>query len=143
MFNRRIGSVKAVDDVSFSVLKGETLGVVGESGCGKSTLARVLMGLIPQDEGRVIFDGDLVGGRQGMSLRDLRRNMQIVFQDSDSSLNPRLPVADSIVDGPATTGRAAPKPRRSPMICCKGSASIPASLPCATPMRCRAAKNSV
>src|SRR5277367_2000953 len=83
MLNRKIGSIKAMDAISFDVLKGETLGVVGESGCGKSTLARVVMGLIPQDQGRIIFDGDLVGGPQGMSLRDLRRNMQIVFQDSD------------------------------------------------------------
>jgi peptide/nickel transport system ATP-binding protein len=104
VLDRRIGSVKAVDDVSFTVLKGETLGVVGESGCGKSTLARVLMGLTPQDDGRIIFDGDLVGGPQGMSLRELRRNMQIVFQDSDSSLNPRLPVADSIAYGPRVHG---------------------------------------
>jgi peptide/nickel transport system ATP-binding protein len=104
LLNRRIGFIKAVDDVSFAVLKGETLGVVGESGCGKSTLARVLMGLIPQDDGRIIFDGDLVGGPQGMSLRELRRDMQIVFQDSDSSLNPRLPVADSIAYGPRVHG---------------------------------------
>jgi peptide/nickel transport system ATP-binding protein len=101
---RSNASIKAVDDVSFSVLKGETLGVVGESGCGKSTLARILMGLIPQDTGRIIFDGDLVGGQQGLSMRELRRNVQIVFQDSDSSLNPRLPVADSIAYGPRVHG---------------------------------------
>jgi peptide/nickel transport system ATP-binding protein len=100
LFRRRNASIKAVDDVSFSVLKGETLGIVGESGCGKSTLARILMGLIPQDRGRIIFDGDLVGDEQGLPLRELRRNVQIVFQDSDSSLNPRLPVADSIAYGP-------------------------------------------
>jgi len=104
VLNRRIASIKAVDDVSFAVLKGETLGVVGESGCGKSTLARVLMGLIAQDKGEIIFDGELVGGTDGLSLRDLRRNMQIVFQDSDSSLNPRLPVADSIAYGPRVHG---------------------------------------
>jgi len=102
--NRKIASIKAVDDVSFVVLKGETLGVVGESGCGKSTLARVLMGLVAQDQGRIIFDGELVGGPHGLSLRDLRRNMQIVFQDSDSSLNPRLSIADSIAYGPRVHG---------------------------------------
>jgi peptide/nickel transport system ATP-binding protein len=104
MLRRANLSIKAVDQVSFSVFKGETLGVVGESGCGKSTLARVLMGLIPQDDGRIIFDGDLVGGPQGLSMRELRRNMQIVFQDSDSSLNPRLAVADSIAYGPRVHG---------------------------------------
>ncbi len=101
---RKIGAIEAVDDISFSVLKGETLGVVGESGCGKSTLARVLMGLIPSDTGRIIFDGELVGGIRGLSLRELRRNMQIVFQDSDSSLNPRLPIQESIAYGPQVHG---------------------------------------
>src|SRR5580704_9608609 len=104
LLNRKIGAIEAVDDVSFSVLKGETLGIVGESGCGKSTLARVLMGLIPSDSGRVIFDGELVGGIRGLSLRELRRNMQIVFQDSDSSLNPRLPIQESIAYGPQVHG---------------------------------------
>jgi peptide/nickel transport system ATP-binding protein len=104
VLSRKIASIKAVDDVSFVVLKGETLGIVGESGCGKSTLARILMGLIPQEAGRLIFDGDLVGGPQGLSLRDLRRNMQIVFQDSDSSLNPRLPIVGSISYGPRVHG---------------------------------------
>jgi peptide/nickel transport system ATP-binding protein len=104
VLNRKIASIKTVDDVSFVVLKGETLGVVGESGCGKSTLARILMGLIPQEGGCIIFDGDLVGGPQGLSLRELRRNMQIVFQDSDSSLNPRLSIVDSIGYGPRVHG---------------------------------------
>jgi peptide/nickel transport system ATP-binding protein len=104
LFNRRIGVIDAVDDVSFAVHKGETLGIVGESGCGKSTLALILMGLIPHDGGRIIFDGELVGGPQGLSLSELRRNMQIVFQDSDSSLNPRLPVRDSIAYGPRVHG---------------------------------------
>lgn len=103
-FYRKIGAVKAVDEVSFVVLKGETLGVVGESGCGKSTLARILMGLIAPDAGRVFFDGDLVGEPSGLSLRELRRNVQIVFQDSDSSLNPRLPIRDSIAYGPNVHG---------------------------------------
>lgn len=103
-FNRPVGAIKAVDELSFVVLKGETLGVVGESGCGKSTLARVLMGLITPDAGRVIFDGELVGAPSGLSLRELRRNMQIVFQDSDSSLNPRLPIRDSIAYGPCVHG---------------------------------------
>ncbi|MBN8909793.1 MAG: ABC transporter ATP-binding protein, partial [Rhodospirillales bacterium] len=104
ILQRHVGDVKAVDDVSFSVLKGETLGIVGESGCGKSTLARLLMHLIPSDSGEMIFDGDPVGGMRGLSLRDLRRNMQMVFQDSYSSLNPRLPVQDSVAYGPRVHG---------------------------------------
>jgi peptide/nickel transport system ATP-binding protein len=101
---RRIGVIKAVDDVSFLVLKGESLGIVGESGCGKSTLARLIMCLMPRDAGDLVFDGDPIGGLHGLSLRELRRNMQIVFQDSDASLNPRLPVEDSIAYGPRVHG---------------------------------------
>lgn len=104
VLNRKVGDVKAVDGVSFAVLKGETLGVVGESGCGKSTLARLLMCLMPQDEGGIVFDGDPIGGPHGLSLRELRRNMQIVFQDSDASLNPRLPIEDSIAYGARVHG---------------------------------------
>jgi peptide/nickel transport system ATP-binding protein len=104
VFNRTLGQVRAVDDVSFVILKGETLGVVGESGCGKSTLARLLMNLVPRTAGELIFDGDLIGGEGGISLRELRRNMQMVFQDSYSSLNPRLPVEDSIAYGPRAHG---------------------------------------
>jgi peptide/nickel transport system ATP-binding protein len=96
--------VKAVDDVSFFVLKGETLGVVGESGCGKSTLARLLMHLLPLDSGNLVFDGELVGGAHGLSLRELRRNMQMVFQDSYSSLNPRVPIEETIAYGPRAHG---------------------------------------
>jgi peptide/nickel transport system ATP-binding protein len=92
--------VHAVDDVSFSVMKGTTLGVVGESGCGKSTTARLLLHLIEPDAGEIIFDGDAVGDPRGLSVRDLRLQMQMVFQDSYSSLNPRTTVADAIAFGP-------------------------------------------
>src|SRR3984885_9235891 len=104
LLNRRVAEVKAVDDVSFVVLKGETLGIVGESGCGKSTLARLLMHLIPKDAGELVFDGEGVDEARGLTLRELRRNMQMVFQDSYSSLNPRLPVEDSIAYGPKVHG---------------------------------------
>src|ERR1700741_5683015 len=90
VLNRPVAKVRAVDAVSFSVLKGETLGIVGESGCGKSTLARLLMFLLPMDAGRLIFDGEAVGVPHGLTLRELRRSLQMVFQDSYSSLNPRL-----------------------------------------------------
>ena len=88
-------SVQAVDGVSFTVGKGETLGVVGESGCGKSTLARLLLHLIKPDTGELVFDGDPVGVAAGIAVDALRRQVQMVFQDSYSSLNPRMPVRDS------------------------------------------------
>ena len=104
ILNRRIADVQAVDDISFVVHKGETLGIVGESGCGKSTTARLLIGLIEPDQGEVIFDGQEVGAPDGISLRDMRRNTQIVFQDSYSSLNPRLPIEETIAFGPIVHG---------------------------------------
>ncbi len=100
------GAVRAVDGISFTVGKGETLGVVGESGCGKSTLARLLLHLIRPDAGELVFDGDAVGEAGGIALRDLRRQAQMVFQDSASSLNPRMPVRDSVAFGPLVLGRS-------------------------------------
>ncbi len=97
------GVVRAVDGVSFSVAKGETLGVVGESGCGKSTTARLLMQLITPDSGEVIFDARTVGSRD-LPLKEFRRQTQMVFQDSYASLNPRLTVQDSIAFGPQVHG---------------------------------------
>jgi peptide/nickel transport system ATP-binding protein len=99
--------VQAVDGVSFKVAKGETLGIVGESGCGKSTTARLLMHLLKPDAGEVIFDGDGVGEFGGISVRDMRKNVQMVFQDSYASLNPRLTVRDSIAFGPQVIGISA------------------------------------
>jgi peptide/nickel transport system ATP-binding protein len=104
LLNRTQGHVRAVDGLTFTVLKGETLGVVGESGCGKSTLARLLMHLIPHDEGEVLFDGEGIGGVRGLTMKEFRRAMQMVFQDSYSSLNPRLPVEESIAYGPRVHG---------------------------------------
>jgi peptide/nickel transport system ATP-binding protein len=104
LLNRKVAEVKAVDDVSFFVVKGETLGVVGESGCGKSTLARLVMHLIMRDEGRLVLDGDAVGEASGLSLDGLRRAIQMVFQDSSSSLNPRLPIEQSIAYGAKVQG---------------------------------------
>ena len=104
IMNRQVASVQAVDDVSFDVLRGETLGIVGESGCGKSTTARMLMRLIEPDAGRVTFDGQEIGAEGGISVRAMRRSVQMVFQDSYSSLNPRLPVEDTIAFGPVVHG---------------------------------------
>ncbi len=96
-------AVRAVDGVSFDIMKGETLGVVGESGCGKSTTARVLMQLIEQDSGELVFDGQTVGSR-AMPLRQFRRQAQMVFQDSYSSLNPRMTIEDTIAFAPIVHG---------------------------------------
>ena len=83
-------TVRAVDNVSFAIAKGETVGIVGESGCGKSTTARLLMHLMNRDAGDIVYDGMQVG--PSLSLRELRCGMQMVFQDSYASLNPRLTI---------------------------------------------------
>ncbi len=92
LLRRQIGSVQAVSGVTFSVAKGQTLGLVGESGCGKSTTGRLIVNLIPASSGSVRFRGEEVLGRQGRSLRQLRKQMQIVFQDPYASLDPRMTV---------------------------------------------------
>src|SRR5271167_4059296 len=104
LLNRQIATVQAVDDVSFSVRKGETLGIVGESGCGKSTTARLLMRLVEPDAGTIVFDGDMVGEARGISVNEMRRQMQMVFQDSYSSLNPRMTMVESVAYAPRMHG---------------------------------------
>jgi peptide/nickel transport system ATP-binding protein len=102
---RGAGTVRAVDGVEFSVRKGETLGIVGESGCGKSTTSRLIMALMAPTAGEVIFDGQLVGPG-GMDLKEYRRQVQMVFQDSYASLNPRLTIEESIGFAPRVHGAA-------------------------------------
>lgn len=96
VFQKTIGHVKAVDDISFTMKKGETLGLVGESGCGKSTVGRTIVRLYDKTEGDVIFEGIDVHKLPKNKLRSLRPKMQLVFQDPFSSLNPRLRIGDSI-----------------------------------------------
>jgi oligopeptide transport system ATP-binding protein len=96
---KEVAAVKAVDDVSLSIKKGETLGLVGESGCGKSTFGRAIMRLEEPTSGEVWYDGDNILTYDAQQIRALRRKMQIIFQDPFSSLNPRKPVA-SIVGEP-------------------------------------------
>ncbi|RVX42080.1 peptide/nickel transport system ATP-binding protein/oligopeptide transport system ATP-binding protein [Nonomuraea polychroma] len=99
LFKRQVGAVKAVDGISFDVFKGETLGLVGESGCGKSTTGRLVTRLLEPTAGKVVFEGqDITHMRQGR-LRPLRRDMQMIFQDPYSSLNPRHTVG-AIVGAP-------------------------------------------
>lgn len=96
VFQRTVGNVKAVDGVSFSIKEGETLGIVGESGCGKSTTGRVALRLLDKTEGEVFYKGENIYNLSKEEMRKLRTNMQIVFQDPYSSLNPRISVGESI-----------------------------------------------
>jgi oligopeptide transport system ATP-binding protein len=96
VFRRRIGTVHAVDGVTFGVGPGETVGLVGESGCGKSTVARLLLGLERATAGAALFEGEDITGMSRSRLRALRRDVQIVFQDPYSSLNPRMTVGDIV-----------------------------------------------
>ncbi|MDX6353774.1 MAG: oligopeptide transport system ATP-binding protein [Streptomyces sp.] len=96
VFRKQVGAVKAVDGVSFDLYPGETLGIVGESGCGKSTVARLLMNLERPTAGRIMYKGDDITKLSGRALKAVRRNIQMVFQDPYTSLNPRMTVGDII-----------------------------------------------
>jgi oligopeptide transport system ATP-binding protein len=111
LIERLVGNVKAVDDISFTVRKGETIGLVGESGCGKTTTGRVITRLEKATAGEVSFEGREILSLEGEELRRLRRELQIVFQDPYSSLNPRM-TAGNIVSFPLVTHNLYPGPRR-------------------------------
>jgi len=99
VLKREVASVKAVDDVTFDINQGETLGLVGESGCGKTTVGHTLIRLLERTSGSVNFDGTDIFSLKNEELKLMRRNMQIVFQDPFASLDPRLPIGDSIGEG--------------------------------------------
>jgi len=96
IFKKTVAHVKAVDDISFAVKEGETLGLVGESGCGKSTTGRTILRLLEATAGEVIFEGKSVMDLDKKQMRAIRRDMQIIFQDPYASLNPRMTVADIV-----------------------------------------------
>jgi peptide/nickel transport system ATP-binding protein/oligopeptide transport system ATP-binding protein len=98
VFQRKIGAVQAVDDVSFEVRRGETLGIVGETGCGKSTTARLVTRLLEPTSGSIRFDGEDITTVKGPRLKAIRREMQMIFQDPYSSLNPRKTVGSIVGD---------------------------------------------
>jgi peptide/nickel transport system ATP-binding protein/oligopeptide transport system ATP-binding protein len=99
LFQRPRAWVRAVDGVSFVVRKGETLGLVGESGCGKTTLGRTILRLVDPTSGQVCFEGEDVARMRAGDIKKMRRHMQIIFQDPFSSLDPRMPVGESIGEG--------------------------------------------
>lgn len=96
---RVVNHVKAVDDVSFVVKRGETLGMVGESGCGKTTIGRSMLRLVEPTSGAVRYEGKDILSLRGKELKDIRRNMQIIFQDPYASLDPRVPIGESVMEG--------------------------------------------
>jgi peptide/nickel transport system ATP-binding protein/oligopeptide transport system ATP-binding protein len=111
LMQRVVAWVQAVDDVSFTVREGETLGLVGESGCGKTTVGRTMLRLIDPTGGEVLYEDTNVFDLKGSDLKKMRRNMQIIFQDPYASLDPRMPIGESIGEGLKIHNIGSPKER--------------------------------
>ncbi|MFI1253983.1 ABC transporter ATP-binding protein [Streptomyces netropsis] len=109
VFRKQVGAVRAVDGVSFELRRGETLGIVGESGCGKSTVAKMLVSLERPTAGRILYKGEDIADLSGKALKAVRRNIQMVFQDPYTSLNPRMTVGDIVGEPYAIHPEVAPK----------------------------------
>jgi peptide/nickel transport system ATP-binding protein/oligopeptide transport system ATP-binding protein len=116
LLQRTVAWVQAVDDVSFTIHAGETLGLVGESGCGKTTVGRSILRLVEPTSGSVIFDGKDVLALRRKELKDVRRDMQIIFQDPYASLDPRVPIGESVMEGLNIHNIGSHKERRDLMI---------------------------
>ena len=115
VFRKVIGYVHAVDDVSLDIFEGETVGIVGESGCGKTTLGRTVLKLLEPTEGKIYFQGQDITNLKGGALRNVRRQMQIVFQDPMASLDPRVTIKNSVGE-PLIINKIARGPRMRDMV---------------------------
>ena len=115
-FQTRKGLLHAVDDVSLQFVKGETVGIVGESGCGKSTLGRTILNLIPKTSGQIFYEGQDIGAYDKKQMWEMRKKMQIIFQDPYSSLNPRMTVYDLVSAPLEVYGIGSAKERREMVI---------------------------
>jgi oligopeptide/dipeptide ABC transporter ATP-binding protein len=116
ILQRIVAHVQAVDDVSFTIKEGECLGMVGESGCGKTTIGRTMLRLTEPTGGSVFFEGVDVFSLKGKALKDMRRDMQIIFQDPYSSLDPRMPIGESVMEGLRIHNVGTPQERYELMI---------------------------
>lgn len=116
IMQRVVNHVQAVDDVSFTILEGETLGLVGETGCGKTTVGRAMLRLIEPTSGSVTFEGREILNLSGREMKDVRREMQIIFQDPYASLDPRAPIGDSVMEGLNIHGIGTPEERFEMML---------------------------
>lgn len=111
LFQRVVAQVQAVDNVSFSIREGECLGLVGESGCGKTTVGRTMLRLTEPTSGSVLYEGVDVLNLRGRDMKAMRRNMQIIFQDPYASLDPRMPIGESVMEGLKIHGIGTPRER--------------------------------